>query len=90
MAPQTTPAASADPMLVIKEKNGAKFLQVDVPLAGFRFDDVTVRPDGCRLLVLAKSGDVVRTVCLPESVDPYTIEAEMTDGILSIEAPMMC
>ena len=90
MAPQSTTVHATDSTPVIMDKNGTKTVHVDIALSGYRCDDVTVRPDDKRLLVLNKSNALLKAIDLPESVDPYTVEAEMHDGVLSVEAAMTC
>nr|UQK61707.1 small heat shock protein [Eunice torquata] len=89
MAPQTSDLKEAAP--VVMEKDGAKVMRLEVPLNGLSCDDVMVRPDDKRLLILHKAdAALIRAFDLPESVDPFTIEAELLDGVLFVEAPVKC
>ena len=88
MAPQTGSAVDGYPTVV--EIDGMKILQVEVHLENTRSGDVIVRPVDKNLMVLNRNEDVLRNIALPESVDPFTVEASIADGVLRVQAPLMC
>jgi HSP20 family molecular chaperone IbpA len=90
MAPQTTDRQK-ESTPILMEKDGAKVVCLEVPLAGYKSDDVIVRPDDKRMLILLKTdSSLIRAFDFPESVDPFTVEAQMLDGVLRVEAPIKC
>lgn len=91
MAPQST-SQIQEATPVILEKDGAKMMRLEVCLSGYSSDDVIVQPADCRLLLIHKAdSSVLGTFNLPESVDPFTIEAVLSEeGVLRVEAPLVC
>ena len=74
----------------IIEKDGQKVARLVVSFHGYGPDDITVRPVEDKLLVIDVEGSVMAEYCLPESVDPYNVEADMSeDGTLTVEAILM-
>ncbi len=86
-----THIASTDGYPTVMQVDGLKMLRVEINMRGRKVDDVIVRPVDDYIMVLDKSDCVLRNIALPESVDPFTVEALMTgDGILCVQAPLMC
>ena len=78
-----------------QKEDGSRHLRVMAPLHGYQPQDITVRPDGNTLLLfkMSQSGqdELLQTINLPESVDPYTVEARVNHfGQLIVEAPLVC
>nr|UQK61739.1 small heat shock protein [Polygordius sp. ID7] len=88
MAPQIT-TQPANNARVVTGRDGTRLLQLKVALTGINQQDLAVRPVDSTLVIL-RNEEVLQTVELPESVDPFTVEAKMTkDGFLTVEALLM-
>nr|UQK61711.1 small heat shock protein [Flabelliderma ockeri] len=71
------------------ERDGVRMLQLITQLEGFRYSDLLVRPQEDKILVMDSSEKVLKSYPLPESVDPYTVEADISDeGVLTVLAPL--
>ncbi|KAK2161354.1 hypothetical protein LSH36_118g04035, partial [Paralvinella palmiformis] len=89
MAPNEKKATFSDPE--IYDRSGYRTLRITAELIGCDANDVVVRPAEDRLYLLDKDDVVLTSYRLPESVDPFTIEADVSDnGTLVIEAPLIC
>ena len=73
----------------VLEQNGNKILRLATHLIGYNADDVSVLPVDNKLQLVSKDNQVLHTYDLPESVDPFTVEAQLTDdGVLIVTAPL--
>nr|UQK61742.1 small heat shock protein [Sipunculus nudus] len=73
----------------IIEQDGGRRMRLVTSLTGYTADDISVRPTDDKVLVLDGAGAVLCAFDAPESVDPYTVEAELSEnGVLTIEAPL--
>ena len=78
---------SVGPQII--ERDGVRMLQLITQLEGFRYSDLLVRPQEDKILVMDSSEKVLKSYPLPESVDPYTVEADISDeGVLTVLAPL--
>nr|UQK61732.1 small heat shock protein [Protodriloides chaetifer] len=91
MAPQTESSTSNGATPVILEQDGSKFVRIQTSMVGRKLDDIIVKPMENQLVVLTKDNEILATFDLPESVDPFAVEADLSeDGVLTIEAPLQC
>ena len=91
MAPQTGSSLSEGNGVSIFEEDGSKFVRLVVKFVGYGIKDLIVRPVEDKLLILEKPNAILGTYDLPESVDPFTVDADMTsDGLLTVTAAMKC
>ena len=75
----------------ILEEDGVKFLRLVTSLPGYELADITVRPMEDKLVIMDKDQAVLKSCDLPESVDPFTVDASLSDdGVLTIKAPLKC
>lgn len=75
----------------VVDVDGVKLVRLVTSLPGYDISEITVRPVEDKLVVMDKSEKILKSYPLPESVDPFTVEAELTkEGILTIEAPLKC
>ena len=75
------------------EHGGYRLVRLVAPLGDYyQPDDIIVRPHDQTLLVVdSRNGFVLLSQDLPESVDPFTVEAELMDGgTLVVVAPLTC
>ena len=72
------------------EKEESKVAQVTMAMRGYTTEDISIRPQEDVLHIQNKEGVTLKTFKLPESVDPFTVEAMLKDGQLLIEAPLKC
>lgn len=75
----------------VSDTEEGKTVKLQVRFHGYTADDIQVRPHDCDLHILSRDNRVLKTFHLPESVDPFTVEAKVVnDGCLLIEAPLVC
>nr|UQK61728.1 small heat shock protein [Pareurythoe californica] len=90
MAPifdETTNLKADEP--IICEVDGQRVLRLVTHLSGYKSDDVIVKPVDSKLLILTKDDVTLKSYDLPESLDPFTVEAQLgEDGVLRVEAPV--
>ena len=72
----------------IVENEESRVAQVTMGMKGFQREDISIRPQEDMLLIQNREGVTLRTFKLPESVDPFAVEAELKDGQLVIEVPL--
>lgn len=89
MAPKGNVTGSENGPEVIM-KGEERIFRLVTPMEGYHPGDVTVRPTENSLLILStKSEEVIKSFALEESLDPFAIEAHMSeDSILTVEAPL--
>lgn len=83
----------ADARVEVIEYGGYRLVRLVAPLGDYyRPDDIVVRPHDQTLLVIDSRNDLVLlSHDLPESVDPFTVEAELLNGgTLVVVAPLKC
>ncbi|KAG5449652.1 Major egg antigen [Clonorchis sinensis] len=99
------PTGVLGPTVVKDEKSGGENLHVEIPVdPEFSADDLCVRVDGKRI-VLSGRKEVVdetgnsksvlvkefsRSYDVPETVDAFSVNAELRGGKLLVEAPLLC
>ena len=89
MAPGEKKATFLDPE--IYDRHGYRTLRITAKLIGYGAGDVIVRPTDDRLYLLDKDDVILTSYHLPESVDPFALEADVSEsGLLVIEAPLRC
>nr|UQK61684.1 small heat shock protein [Arenicola marina] len=91
MSPQTSNVNIKAGTPEILEEDGVRTLRITAHLIGYKDGDISVRPAEAKLLLVNKDNDVIETFNLPESVDPFTVEANISeDGMLTVMAPLTC
>ena len=59
-------------------------------LPDYTAEDILVKPVGTELRVMDSNGKLLDTVDLHESVDPFSVHAQMVDNELRIQVPLQC
>ena len=72
------------------ETGDSRTAHIEVEIQGYTSGEINVRPQEETILVLDSIGNELRRFILPESVDPFAVEAVLKNGILSIDAPLTC
>ena len=100
MAPVVFIEQSKDAGLTVAEENGRRMLTVVTDIGDFVKEEVQVRPVNDKLVIHARrdvkqDGDTGfrefnKEYRLPESVDPFTVEAVIREGQLIVRAPLTC
>ncbi|KAK2187323.1 hypothetical protein NP493_169g01039 [Ridgeia piscesae] len=82
-----------DARVEVIEYGGYRLVRLVAPLGDYyQPDDIVVRPHDQTLLVVDSRNDLVLlSRDLPESVDPFTVQAELlSGGTLVVVAPLKC
>ncbi|CAL8107303.1 unnamed protein product [Calicophoron daubneyi] len=87
---------------ILKEGTNGRKLHLEVPIdADYSAEDLCVRVDQNRIIVSGKKGnkedsgrttskEFQRSFEIPETVDPFSVSAQLNDTTLIIEAPLLC
>lgn len=84
---------------ILKDGTHGRKLHLEVQVdPGYNADDLCVRTDANSIIVSGKQGsssgsslrEFTRTYEIPETVDPFTVTAQLIGSTLVIEAPLLC